>query len=440
MLDRNKLINIMENATPNIFKNVVLPPEASTNWLFNQNVLFNLLLERKCIYMDKQDFYRYKRLASISDLDFTKYFLLTLCRKMKILQLVDYRMLCPAPEISKSLESIKDSRLLKDTKRYEDIVFSGYCRYLDYISVKEKVIPYIGNSSDKEAYRKEQIAAEKHIDAINRGLFGEEERRSYLRRLSTKLLTAQIVCKKLNGSIFDSREYQRGVTLLRKVGLFSESIIFDTKCYNRSKPFDKLISLCDKNKELKLSFESSVSGPGFMDIWLPYVFLQTLSEQDRECISKLELELQEKSKVDLKNEIYEWLLANRKDIGIVDGNKFAKEAISTTIGFVPIAAPIFGFYKLFQLLFSTYSMRKTNISNIAQLIGVALLTEQCIGTIDMKYSTRNWIMWFCNIFKNSERDSNWILSQREMGSWTKTDLYIPWYEYSQDKLSVLKLI
>jgi len=390
--------------------------------------------------MDRQDFYRYKRLASNSDLDFTKYFLLTLLRKMKILHIEDYRTLCPAPEISMLLEAIKNNRLLQDTKRHEDIVFSVYCRYLDYISAKEKVLPYIGNSSNKETYRKEQTAAERDLAAINRGLFGEEERRSYLRRLSTKLLTVQIVCKKINGTIFDSREYQRGVTLLKKVGLFSETTIFDTKLYNRSKPFDKIITLCEENKDLKLSFGSSFSEPGFLDIWLPYVFLQTLTEQDSECISRLQIELQEKPKADLRDEIYEWLLANRKDIGLVDSNKFTKEAISTTIGFVPVVAPIYGLYKLLQLLFSVHSMRKTNISNVAQLIGIALLVELCTGEIHMKYSIHKWILWFCNIFIKSAKDSNWILSQREMGSWTKTDLYVPWYEYSQDKLRQLKLI
>lgn len=429
----------MENISPNKFNYVILPPEASTNWLFSQNVLFNLLFGHKSICMDKKDFLRYKRLASNSDLDFLKYFLLTLLGEMKILKLLDYSILCSTHEISEMLKVIQNNRLLENTKKYENVVFSGYCKYIDYISAKERVLPYIGNSSDKEIYRKEQIAAERDLAAINSGLFGDEERRSYLRRLSTKLLTAQIICKKTNGVIFDSREYESGVTLLKKAELFSENIIFDSRLYNQSKVVDKLVSICEKNRDLKLSFGNSMLEPSFLNIWLPYVFLQTLSNQDKRCISRLKIELQEKSRLDLKDEIYEWLLANRKNLGLGDRGKFIKETISTTIGFTPVG-PLSGFYKLLKLLPLVYNLRNANISNVSQLIGVALLTEQCTGEIDMKYTMHKWIVWFYNIFKKSERDSNWILSQREMGSWTKTDLYVPWYEHSQDKLKQLRLI
>lgn len=430
----------MQNVSPNTFQYVVLPPEASTNWLFSPNVLFNILLQRKSICMDREDFRRYKRLASKSDLDFLKYFLLTLLCEMKILHLEDYRVLCSTPDISKMLAAIQNSRLLRDTKRYENIVFSGYQNYLDYISAKERVLPYIGNTLDKEAYRREQIAAERDLTAINRGLFPKEDRRSYLRRLSTKLLTAQMICKKINGTILDSREYQRGATLLKAIGLFSENTIFDGNLYNRSKSFDQLISICERNNYLELSFGSLLAEPGFVNIWLPFVFLQTLSKQDRRCISRLEKELQEKTKPDLGAEIYDWLLANKKNLGLLDRCSFAKDAISTAIGFVPVAGPMYSFYRLFQLLFCAHDIRKQNISSVAQLIGVALMTELSTGEIDMKYSMHKWIVWFFNIFKASASDTKWVMSQREMGSWTKTDIYVPWYEHSEDRLKQLRLI
>ena len=415
--------------------NIILPPEASTNWLFSHHVIFNLLVENKRICMDIQDFLRYKRLASRSSLDLTKSFLLELLRKIGALEVFDYTMLCSPAEVSNMLKSIKDFRLLKDTKKHEDVVFSGYHQYLNYISGKEKVLPYIGDVSDNKAYISEQNAAQRDLDAINRGLFTEEDRCSYLRRLSTKLLSAQVICKKLNGMIFDSLEYQGGVDLLKKEGLFSEAILFDKNLYNNRTSFDKLISLCETTESFHNRFKW-LKEPGFIDIWLPYLFLERISKQDNESMSMLKKELLHKTVNELKIEVLEWYMENQN----LPRNDLWKKCTSILIGLIPPASLLWGLKNMVDLRSTANEMYKSNFSTASQLIGIALMAEQSAGIFELNKKIHEWTVWFSSILKEPEKDWAWIVSQREMGAWTNTELYVPWYEHSQIRLKQLRLV
>ncbi len=181
----------------------VLPPEASTNWLFDENVLFHFLTTKRGLCMDRADYYRYKRLGSHSDLDFLKYFLLTLLRRLRILRLLDYSRICSEESIVTSLNGIREQKLLRNTKRHVDVVRSGYHRYLDYIGKKERVLGLFAGATEEQSFGREQAAARKHIREMEAGTFDDYERDSYLRRLATKLMAAKTVCDRVGGIIFE---------------------------------------------------------------------------------------------------------------------------------------------------------------------------------------------------------------------------------------------
>lgn len=434
------IVNTTRSGKP---RYVLLPPEASTNWLFDENVLFHLLSESIVVFMDRSDYFRYKRLAALSDIDFLKYFLLTLLRRIGFLCLLDYKTICPPRVIEKSLDAIRDSRLLQDTERHQEVIRSGYLWYLDYISGKEKILHLIGSDSDRKAYEKEKAAAERDLSAMASSRFGKGDRHSYLRRLATKLLTAQTVCDRIGATIFDSREYQRGATLLKQQGLLPENARFENALFARSKAFDKLLSLCEKEGCLKTLPETAVSTSGVLRIWLPYAILERLSNIEQQLVSRLQCEILQKSKSEIEQEVEEWLQLNRKGLGGIEGHRHAKGALEAVVGIIPVVGQAYGIYSMLRSLFFIHTVSRIRVSSVAELIGIALATEVGVADIQLRYRlARVWIKWFYNIFimRSSEEDRSWSISQREMGAWTDTDLYVPWYEYSKEKLQDLGLI
>lgn len=438
----------MDTLQRSTLRYAVLPPEASTNWLFDENVLFHLLLRHRGIYMDITDYFRYKRLAAHSDMDLIKYFLLTLLKRIKILHLLNYRSICSQQTILKTLEAIKDKNFLRDTKRHEVAVRSGYIWYLKYIAGKEKILPAIGCPSADTAYDREKTTAEAHLLAMTKGRFLHEDRRPYLRRLATKLMTAQTVCKAVNGVIFDSREYNTGVTLLKKYGLLSQRTVFDSKLFSRSASFHKLLSFCEKEGYMNLGTGITQTTPTLLRIWLPYAFMERLATKDSNLVSTLQSELVSMSKRELREEVEEYIQSNRSTLGGVEKYKHIANAVDTAVGVVPVAGQISAIYKMFRSILAAHNQSKVYASNAAQLIGIALATEMRVANIDLRYRVmrryrimRSWISWLEAIFRrqSSEEDQKWILSQREMGVWTETGIYVPWYEHSEEQLQYLGL-
>ena len=431
----------MNNTKSKRIRYVVLPPEASTNFLFDENILFNLLTTSTVICMDRSDVDRYKRLAARSDVDFLKYFLLTLLFRSNFIRLLDYKAILSLGSIEKSLRSLSNSKLLFDTERHHKIIYAGYERYLQYIANKENIFSLIGNSADEKTYQKERIAAKKDLSRMLSGSYDEEDRQSYLRRLSTKLMAAQNVCNVIGGTIFDSREYQQGTTLLRNQGLLPSNAQFEVSLFTCSKAFDEVLKFCEKQGVLK-PVRGKQNANGMLRIWLPYAILETLSHTDQHMVSSIQQELIGKSQRDLEDEVEEWLQNNRKGLGGLESHRHAKEAMDAAMGLIPIIGQTMGIYKIIRSLYFMHSMSKIRVSNVAELIGVATASELGVADISLRYKLKRfWIKFFYKIFKTrpSEDDDSWKNSQREMGAWTDTELYVPWYEHSEEKLKAFRL-
>jgi len=118
---------------------LVLPPEASTNWLFNEYALFNILTMRHIVIMDKADFRRYERLATISDIDFLKYYLLTILKRIGVICLRDYSKIYHQKLIEQNLQSINESKILNLTSQYEAEILQGYINYLESVVSAKKL-------------------------------------------------------------------------------------------------------------------------------------------------------------------------------------------------------------------------------------------------------------------------------------------------------------
>ena len=420
----------------------VLPPEASTNWLFDENVLFHFLTTRCLLYMDRADYYRYKRLGTHADLDFLKYFLLTLLERLGVLIFLDYSQICSEQSIITSLDGIRARNLLRYTKRHADVVRSGYYKYLDYISKKERVLTLFGGTTDHDSFDREQAAAKKHIREMELGAFDDYERNCYLRRLATKLMTAQTVCEKVGGVIFDSREYQRGVTLLKNEGLLPPSSVFYAEPFKRAPGFDRLLGFCEKEGYLRQTRDDAKR----MDVlrfWLPYSLLENLGIRGQTLVPIISRQLAATSEQQLKAEVEEWFHSHHHSLGGLERHKHWITAATNAMGFVPFVGNIVGGVLAIRELLSVRQSARTSFTTVAELIGIALMTEAGPANLDLRKRISNlWIRWFYNHFgrRHATQDEKWSSSQREMGAWTRTDLYVPWYEHSDERLKSLRLV
>jgi hypothetical protein len=72
-------------------RRLVLTPEGSLNWLFDNDFLFNVWQHNHIILMDSNDFFKHRRVALKSELSLIKYFMLSVLFFIKRLELIDYQ-------------------------------------------------------------------------------------------------------------------------------------------------------------------------------------------------------------------------------------------------------------------------------------------------------------------------------------------------------------
>ena len=396
---------------------LILTPEASTNWLFNENVLFNLFFDKKIILMDRDDYQRYKRLSAISDIDFLKYYLLTLLNLRGMVRFLDYKNILTPRNVLKYMEFIdKRSKVIKKANQYDDKILSGYKNYINYISNKESFLSIIRNQADLINYRREKDIAEKHLKFIKDGKFDKAKKESYVRRLCTKLMAAQVVSDKIGGRIFDSLEYKSGIEILENEGV-SIQYKFAKEVFNRNKHFMRMKQFMIDRGFIK---EQSL-------ISVPIVLLEGIRKYSSNIVSLLKSEIQRINFTELEREVISFL--NERS-SLKDDLSFSS-FMSSIIG---IRIDIFSYLSLLLSGVGFYQTRgfNPNYSLTSQLISNALAQE---GEIKKRFYIRKmWIRWFFKLFKRNlrEEDFLWGRTQRSMEDWTKMEVYVPYYEKALD--------
>ncbi|MEE8046617.1 MAG: hypothetical protein V3T49_07250, partial [Dehalococcoidia bacterium] len=84
----------------------------------------------------------------------------------------------------------------------------------------------------------------------------------------------------------------------------------------------------------------------------------------------------------------------------------------------------------------------TPVTSVAELVGIAVMTEGWPDRLERQRRRDKWIQWFYKHFGGaaSAEDRRWAASQRQMGAWTRADVYVPWYEHSEEELKRNRLV
>lgn len=206
------------------YRYLVLPPEASTNWIFDDSVLFNLVVGLNRLIMDRRDYHRYRRLAGLSDVDFHKYFTLTLLATQRFIRFLDYKNWYTPEAITKSLERLGASKIIDEPYRFVPNAIQAYGRYGNYVDGKR---PFLEIATDAHGLRRlaqERASTDHDLVLLNSGKGDTRHLVAYLSRLATKLLAAEAIAVSFrvagyDADIFDSMEYSCGTDILSEGGI-----------------------------------------------------------------------------------------------------------------------------------------------------------------------------------------------------------------------------
>lgn len=146
---------------------VVLPPEASTNWLFDENVVINLVAREQILIIDSRDVRRYRHLAGTSTIDFLKYYLLTVLRTLGVVKTLNYRRLYTPTKITRSLQAIQASKLFSEPHQHDSRIIQAYNNYIDFTGRKAHLLQHINNPADLHRFEREIASARMDLELLD---------------------------------------------------------------------------------------------------------------------------------------------------------------------------------------------------------------------------------------------------------------------------------
>lgn len=194
---------------------LVTTPEISTNWLYDELIIYDILFSRKKIIMDISDYKSRYTLSKQSPLDFLNFELLRLLKNAKLIVLIDYKKYYKEKEIKNNLQEI--DKLLKKNKSSvltDEIIEKGYNAYLEETYKKEPVKRF-GNKNDKLIIE-QKINETKKVLHIGISNFESLKKESYKKRLLSKLVASRTIINNLKKEnqyknkvfeVFDGEQY-----------------------------------------------------------------------------------------------------------------------------------------------------------------------------------------------------------------------------------------
>lgn len=414
---------------------ILFPPEASLNWILQDFYLINILNLYDFAIIDIEDYNRYHRLANKSNTSFVKAFLLKLLKSSRFLWVIDYTLFYNSADCAKTF---LQSRAITDTlykfDNTQDFVYEnaansyeGYISYARsdlresiYKLVDAKNIGSFKNSQEKAIFQYNQIKGKR---------FSNDLLNSYWSRLFTKILSSYHIVRTINRtykhlhvSVFDSLEYLPVQQVINKINYHSfkdlgnYSKIIDINSFQRID--ERIYKIVENEKIADNDF------PVIIPLLVAYIIGQkeineTLIQQVSSLnYSKLENEV---------NDLYKiYLFENNK---INEG----KGVISTILGLVDgTFSYLFATDLLINLLYTVKKIENSDKSELAKLLTLAVIYNEPFAKSNIpkfKFDFKYWLTYFISVFKKRTKfDISWNESQRNMGDWTKTDIYLPWYE------------
>ncbi len=375
--------------------------------------------------MDRADYFRYRRLAASSDMDFLKYFILTILVRIRVIYLIDYQHIYISSIIDRSLQRIYESHILLPPKIYEYDVRGGYINYLGYIEEKKKILRFLGEQDERD-YLDEREAAEKHLMAIGTGKFSIDDSKSYVRRLATKLVSAQYIAERLKGVVFDSMEYEVGFRVLQKNRLISQNSLFASHLFNDTNGRKILIDYCIRHYgDLDPRWQNRAP----LSIFTPIALFADIIETD--LLRNIKTELSNIRTDALEREVIEFHHLRK---GRGRHLRKYKRHFESLVNLLSVKYGIISLGNATRTLGDLANAdlsKKKGYSLISQLIVIALEEEDRHYNLAWQVKwLKWWISWFSNIFTPKLSDRMWEITQRKMGLWTDTSLYVPPFEGS----------
>lgn len=427
----------------NKVKYIVFPPEASTNWLFNDSILYNIWVRGIRIIMDKEDYKRYGRLARKKEryLDRQKYFYLTFLIRQGIIELYSFNQLYNVKHVDKNLMRFSESFSFKRYKKNTDLMIKGYYHYLDYIAAKEC---FIGKSSNSE-YDIEVKSAKSHIWQLKNRDFSELNYQNYLKRMYSKLTAARDIAHKISkinsipGSsikIFDSKEYLVGQDLLENIGV-KLKIDFPLNLYNKNTSFMKLKEICEQEKIF--------SGFGSKYISIPFNLINSIQFfSNKDIINRIEEELKVAEGKDIINQVK--VIRNNREGKFYKHPKlkFVRSNLDLLIELIepdPISKikTVRDFVKIHNE-FNHKQEMDDNYLYISQLICSFIKSQSFITESNEYNESMFWLNWMKELLRfKGETDQIWTVTQRTMQDWI-SNKYEPWYESGKKSYRVIQFL
>ncbi len=407
---------------------VILPPEASPSWVLDHAYLWQAL-EGDCVVIDSRDVQRYHRLAAHSYVDFLVDYLFTLLICKKILCPVDYQQLLGLQNRRQIVETSDElsGKQYRDGSLLFDQSVIGYELYTSYARSDAKRQLYVtAGAHELTSFDASKAAAKQQLDQIAHDQYEKPFLRMYTRRLLTKCLSTMEIADKLFKTysvklrVFDSPEYSVGADLLRAGAVISRM--------QRQSDFAFVdLGLAKNIREREAAFY----GEGF-EASLVYSSIASVIDRKLYDAARQEWALGGTQSPNFQK-IRECavLLALETDKHGGLWNSLAWNLLSLAPG-LPVGAAAMAVAQLSARLFGYRNMRKDKenaLDGLTPSEKFAVISGHISQTVRQSHEEMGWFGWLQSAFRRKQsHDYRWQLSQKAMGSWVETDIYVPWFE------------
>lgn len=220
--------------------------------------------------------------------------------------------------------------------------------------------------------------------------------------------------------IFDSREYETGIAILRHAGLAIQHP-FAADLFEPNAKFEAIKEELEKRTGLKRD----------LLIVAPITLLMEIKAQPTTMTETLARELRDPNLARCLPEEVQFCIDNE----FYPGTNYRRHAISASVA-ITVLGVVTDLYGTLPLIGVAATVLSFSLPGGAKLHGQTLTAQliasatKCIGQRQSRRQTvERWIRWFDRIFGGpSMGDQAWERSQRDMIDWTKRELYTPWFE------------
>jgi len=414
---------------------ILFPPEASLNWLLQDFYLLNILNRYDFAIIDIEDYNRYHRLAKESNTLFVKAFLLKLLKTSGFLWVIDYTTFYNVKDCAKTfLQSKTITDTLYKYDNTQDLIYEyasySYEGYISYArsDLRESIYKLVDTDNIK-SFKNSQEKAVNQFNQIKNKKFSNDLLNSYWNRLFTRILSSYHIVKTLNHSyknlyvsVFDSLEYLPVQQVIKKINyhdyhdLTNYSKIHDINSFQK---IDERIYRIVENEKI-----TDDKFPVIIPLLIAYIVGQ------KEINKTLTQQVSDLNYHEIKNEVndlYKKYLFNNNKVN--EG----KGVITTILGLINgNFSYLFAADILLNLIYTVKKIENSDKSELAKLLTLAVIFNEPFANLKtpkFKFDYKYWLTYFISIFKKRTKfDISWYESQRNMGDWTKTEIYLPWYE------------